>query len=189
MKFQMMKRRVKATGMYRLLIDTAISDSTVNILGLGCIKSIIRKDEQENRGSSSLLALVLGMVSALCWWRSSVVAVPHAHAKGSGLFYDGTVAVDGADLFKTLRAQARWSRWGATLANHWNNEAQRDRNKGGTEVNVGRISAEANAAYDGDPIRYRYGKRVRGVVASKLQAHLGRNVDIVQASPALSVSD
>ena len=31
--------------MYRLLIDTAISDSTVNILGLGCIKSIIRKDE------------------------------------------------------------------------------------------------------------------------------------------------
>ena len=71
--------------------------------------------------------------------------------------------------------------------NHWNNEALRDRNKGGPEVNVGRISADANAAYDGEPIRYRYGKRVRGLVASKLQARLGRNVDIVQASPALSV--
>ncbi|MFP3756250.1 ATP-binding protein [Cupriavidus sp. SIMBA_020] len=71
--------------------------------------------------------------------------------------------------------------------NHWHNEAQRDRNKGGPEVNVGRISADANAAYDAEPIRFRYGKRVRGVVASKLQARLGRNVDIVQASAALSV--
>lgn len=71
--------------------------------------------------------------------------------------------------------------------NHWHNEAQRDRNKGGEEVNVGRISAAANAAYDGDPTRYRFGKRVRGVVASKLQARLGRNVNIVQESPALNV--
>lgn len=71
--------------------------------------------------------------------------------------------------------------------NHWNNEAQRARNRGGSEVNVGRISAEANSAYDQDPIRFRYGKRVRGLVASKLQAHLGRNIDIVQATPVLSV--
>jgi hypothetical protein len=65
---------------------------------------------------ASWMALFFGVVSALCWWRSSLVTVPHAHAKGSGLYHDGTIAVDGADLFKTLRAQARWSRWGATLA-------------------------------------------------------------------------
>lgn len=71
--------------------------------------------------------------------------------------------------------------------NHWHNEAQRARNKGGPDVNVGRISAEANDAYNGDPTRYRYGKRVRGVVVSKLQARLGRNVNIIQESPALNV--
>ncbi|MGC4241140.1 MAG: AAA family ATPase [Herbaspirillum sp.] len=71
--------------------------------------------------------------------------------------------------------------------NHWHNEAQRNRNRGGGEVNVGRISADANAEYDRDPQRNRYGKRVRGIVASKLQAHLGRNIDMLQSTPALSV--
>lgn len=56
------------------------------------------------------------IASALCWWRSSTVTVPHAHAEGSGMFYDGTIAIDGSDLFKTMRAQAKWSRLGAVFA-------------------------------------------------------------------------
>lgn len=71
--------------------------------------------------------------------------------------------------------------------NHWLSEAQRARNKGGPEPNAGRISAEANRAYDNDPVRYRYGKRVLGVVKSKLQEALGRNVELAQVSPALAV--
>jgi hypothetical protein len=71
--------------------------------------------------------------------------------------------------------------------NHWLAEAQRSRNKGGPEPNAGKISADANKAYDENPTRFRYGKRVRGVVAAKLQVILGRNVELAQVSPALSV--
>ncbi|MGY0619871.1 AAA family ATPase [Lysobacter sp. A378] len=71
--------------------------------------------------------------------------------------------------------------------NHWLSDAQRARNKGGPEPNAGRISADANREYDENPIRYRYGKRVLGVVKSKLQEALGRNVELAQVSPALSV--
>ena len=61
-------------------------------------------------------SILFAIGSALCWWRSSTVAIPHAHAKGSGMFYDGTIAIDGNDLFKTMRAQARWGRLGAMFA-------------------------------------------------------------------------
>lgn len=71
--------------------------------------------------------------------------------------------------------------------NHWHAQAVRNRNKGGAEPNAGRIAAEANQAYDDDPIRFRYGKRVRGLVASKLQALVGRNVNLAQVSPALRI--
>ncbi|RZT91041.1 AAA15 family ATPase/GTPase [Advenella incenata] len=71
--------------------------------------------------------------------------------------------------------------------NYRNNEAQKDRNKGGPGVDPGSIATQAFESYDANPVRYRYGKQVRGMVASQLQEHLGRNVDIVQTSPALSV--
>ncbi|WP_080426519.1 AAA family ATPase [Burkholderia ubonensis] len=71
--------------------------------------------------------------------------------------------------------------------NHWNTDAQRSRNKGGPEVNPGRIATQANDAWAADPIRYRYGKHVCGLVASKLQAELGRNIDLIQVSPALNL--
>ena len=70
--------------------------------------------------------------------------------------------------------------------NHRVAEARQARNKGGPEPNVGRIAAETNQAYGENPIRFRYGKRVRGVVASKLQAALGRNVELMQASAPLA---
>lgn len=72
--------------------------------------------------------------------------------------------------------------------NHWVAEAQRARNRGEGELNHGRIAAQANAAYAADPLRYRYGKRVRGEVAAKIQAVLGRNINLVQVSDALSVA-
>jgi energy-coupling factor transporter ATP-binding protein EcfA2 len=71
--------------------------------------------------------------------------------------------------------------------NHWLSEAQRARNKGGPEPNAGRISAEANRAYDENPVRFRYGKRVRGVLVAKLQEAVGRNVELSQTSTSLSV--
>lgn len=38
-----------------------------------------------------------------------------AHAQQSRIFRDGTISVNGSDLYKTHRAQARWSRGGAYL--------------------------------------------------------------------------
>lgn len=71
--------------------------------------------------------------------------------------------------------------------NHWLSEAQRVRNKGGPEPNAGKIATEANKAYDADPVRFRYGKRVKGVLVALLQKAVGRNVELVQVSPALAV--
>lgn len=71
--------------------------------------------------------------------------------------------------------------------NHWLTEAQRARNKGGAEPNAGRIAAEANRHYEADPSRYRYGKGVLGILKSKIQQRLGRNVELSQISPGLEV--
>lgn len=71
--------------------------------------------------------------------------------------------------------------------NHWLTEAQRARNKGGAEPNAGRIAADANAAYDQNPLRYRYGKRVMGLLTAKLQQALGRNVALSQSTLALNL--
>jgi hypothetical protein len=71
--------------------------------------------------------------------------------------------------------------------NHWLTEAQRARNRGGAEPNAGRIAASANEAYEQNPVRYRYGKRVMGVLRAKLQQTLGRNVALSQSSPALKL--
>lgn len=71
--------------------------------------------------------------------------------------------------------------------NHRHNAAQRARNRGGEEPNPGRISREAHTDYDNNPVRYRYGKRVLGLVKSKMQQTLGRNVELSQVSSALSV--
>jgi hypothetical protein len=63
-----------------------------------------------------IASVIFSVLSSLCWWRSSTVAVPHAHAKGSGTFFDGSVAIDGNDLYNTYREQARWNRNAAVLA-------------------------------------------------------------------------
>lgn len=75
------------------------------------------------------------------------------------------------------------------FTNHRHNAAVRTRNRGGSEPNVGRISREAMEAYDADPVRYRYGKRVQGLLKAKVQQALGRNVEHCQVTNALSVSE
>ncbi|PZW97299.1 AAA ATPase-like protein [Pseudomonas sp. 478] len=71
--------------------------------------------------------------------------------------------------------------------NHRMMEAQRARNRGGSEPNAGRIAAESNRDYLANPSRYRYGKGVLGLVKSKIQQRLGRNIELSQASAGLSV--
>ncbi|MGE0082227.1 MAG: hypothetical protein AB7U81_13125 [Thiohalomonadaceae bacterium] len=73
--------------------------------------------------------------------------------------------------------------------NSWVTEAQQKKNKGGPSVNHGKIATEAGHAYNASPERYRYGKSVRGVLVGKLQKELGRNVELLQSSPAIVVPD
>lgn len=63
------------------------------------------------------LAVVLGVLSALAWWRSATARVPHAQgADANGGFRDASFAIDGADLMKTMRLQSKWNRCAAILA-------------------------------------------------------------------------
>ncbi|ONN64868.1 hypothetical protein BTM36_19760 [Herbaspirillum sp. VT-16-41] len=44
------------------------------------------------------------------------MVVPHPHAKQDGIFYDGTISVDGSDFLATAKAQAKWNRSAALIA-------------------------------------------------------------------------
>ena len=62
-------------------------------------------------------SVALGIASAACWWRSATVKVPHGGGPtAQGGYADGTFAVDGADLVKTMRAQTEWNKWSAFAA-------------------------------------------------------------------------
>ncbi|WP_432262967.1 hypothetical protein [Cupriavidus sp. TMH.W2] len=60
--------------------------------------------------------IVFGAASSYCWVRSASARVPHAHASGDGMFHDGTIAVDGADLVGSLKLQAKWNTRAAICA-------------------------------------------------------------------------
>lgn len=63
------------------------------------------------------ISVLLGVVSAFCWWRSAVVTVPHRlRNQPDGVFFGESPVLAGADLFKTLRLQAKWNRWAAIAA-------------------------------------------------------------------------
>ncbi len=69
------------------------------------------------RVCATWISVLLGAVSAFCWWRSAVTRVPHfAGADTSGAYADGSFAADGADLVRTIRLQSKWNRWAAIAA-------------------------------------------------------------------------
>lgn len=64
----------------------------------------------------TVVTVILGVVSALLWWRSATVAIPHHHAKQDGIYHDGSISVAGLDFLQTATAQARWNKWAACTA-------------------------------------------------------------------------
>ncbi len=70
------------------------------------------------RFAANVLSLVAGGASAICWVMAAVVKVaPPESLKGKedGSYWDGIV-VNGADLLKTARAQAKWNSFAAFAA-------------------------------------------------------------------------
>lgn len=53
----------------------------------------------------------------------------------------------------------------------------------------GKVIAELQKLYENDKVRYRYGKKVAGVLISNLQRHLKKQVDLFQASKALQIDE
>lgn len=66
--------------------------------------------------SLNIASAMFAAFSAFCWWKSSVVTVPHAHSKDTELLRDGSISLDGNDLFESLRAQSKWNKRAACFA-------------------------------------------------------------------------
>ncbi|MDN5650709.1 hypothetical protein [Acinetobacter guillouiae] len=73
----------------------------------------------------NILAILLGFISAGCWFYASFVKVDHekamdfrrkeAERKGEKVNY-ASVSLDGWDMSATFKAQAKWNSFGALFA-------------------------------------------------------------------------
>jgi hypothetical protein len=64
----------------------------------------------------NIATALAAIASAFCWYRSSTTTVPHPHANKDGVYHDGTISLDGNDLFATSRAQGLWNKRAAKTA-------------------------------------------------------------------------
>ena len=66
----------------------------------------------------NILTALIAIVSAYCWYKSSIVAVKHENLSNApdGAYRDATVVTDGNDFFATFKLQSVWNKRAATAA-------------------------------------------------------------------------
>ncbi len=68
------------------------------------------------KAAFDLLAIITGVVSAFCWYKSATAEVKDPHNRPDGATFDGPIISKGKDVVATLEAQSSWNKWAAIAA-------------------------------------------------------------------------